>query len=91
MASHSSVNVTTAATKIIPAAGNGSHQFNRDKSRRVVTIKPVAAISVGGPGVTVANGLDIAAGATVSFPCPDELYAIGAAATTAKVLITGAD
>lgn len=83
---NATVAVGTTATKLVNAAGNGSHQFN--KPRRVVTLKPTAAISIGGSGVTVANGLDIAAGATVSIQCSDALYAIGAAATNCKVLTT---
>lgn len=88
MASHASVNVGTAAGVLVAAGGPpGVHQFSQSRAPRTVTLKPAAAISVGGPGVTVADGLDIAAGAVVSIQTNDALYAIGAAATTCKVLI----
>lgn len=87
MASHSSVNVTTAATVIVPAGGSTIRQ-EFEKAPRTVTLKPAAAISIGGPGVTVAAGLDLAAGSVTSFQTNDAIYAIGAGATTCKVLIS---
>jgi hypothetical protein len=83
---HSTVAVGTSATLLVGEGGNGSHQFS--KRPRSVTLKPTAAISIGGPGVTVAAGFDIAAGQVVSLQVTEPLYAIGAAATNCKVLVT---
>lgn len=87
MASHANVNVGTSAGVLVAAGGSTIRQ-EFTKAPRTVTLKPAAAISVGGPGVTVAAGLDIPANAVVSIQTNDALYAIGAGATTCKVLIS---
>lgn len=83
MAKHSTENVGTAAAALPLGARNGQ-TFN---TRRNVVLKPAATITVGGSDVTVANGLVIAAGATVSLGYVDPpLYAIAPVATTTVVL-----
>lgn len=81
MAKHSTQNVGTAAALL-----NIGRTGNQTFGAKSVTLKPTATITVGGPGVTVAAGLDIAAGATVTLAVDGPLWAIAPVATTVKVL-----
>lgn len=67
-------NVTTTASKIV----------NARPGRTKVTITPTSAVVfyVGPSGVTAANGLYVAAGATVTLDTAAEVWAVGAAAVT---------
>lgn len=82
MAKHASLNVGTSAAKLNFGGAEGNQVF---AGRRVV-LQPAAAISIGGPGVTVAAGIVLAAGSTTVIEFTGDLWAIGAAATTVKVL-----
>lgn len=83
MAKHTTQNVGVAAAALDLGASVGQ-TFDRDRN---VVLKPAATISIGGPGVTVANGLVVAAGATVFLgDIKPPLYAIAPVATSVVIL-----
>lgn len=73
------------------AVGTSAVALNTaDTSGLQLTVKAVAALSLGPSTVTTANGFEVATGqtVTVSVDAGDVLFGIAAAATTAHVLRT---